>query len=48
MRLIYEKEQTVQIDGADVQEIVECAQKDATHLHICRHEEGQPCKRITL
>ena len=51
MRIIYEKlTNKKKVDGFTTPEysIKEVAKKDATHKHICRHDEGLPCSREAL
>lgn len=47
---IYEKEEKKIVEGKEVKELKECVEKDATHKHICYHDEGKgrPCKRVKL
>ena len=45
MILKYEKITTTGTGDTISKEIEEVAQKDATHVHKCRHDEGLPCSR---
>lgn len=47
---IFEKEETSMIEGEAQKFFLEVEQKDATHKHICYHDEGKgrPCKRVKL
>lgn len=44
----YEKEESKMEAGETVKNFKEVSKKDATHLHICKHDDGLPCKRIKL
>jgi len=51
MKIIYEKEIEVtdKISKEKTKEFKEVkTEGEATYKHICRHDEGRPCKRIKL
>ena len=45
MKVIYEKISKKEVDGELTEVIEEVDKKEATHKHICRHDEGLPCSR---
>ncbi len=45
MKVIYEKEISVEKDNVITGEFKEVDKKEATHKHICRHDEGKSCSR---
>jgi hypothetical protein len=50
MKIIYEKEIEKIVEGKKEKEIKEVTKKEATHKHLCYHDEkkGRPCKRVKL
>jgi hypothetical protein len=45
MNLKYEKITETEELGVTSNKIEDVEEKDATHVHKCRHDEGLPCSR---
>ena len=54
MKTVYEKHSEKIISGDKIKTIKEVDEKEATHKHICYHDEAddmgrcKPCKRVKL